>query len=204
MNPASLLTFWGVTFFLIVVPGPDWVFILAAGAGHRVVLPAVGGLMLGYSLLTLLVAAGVAGLVERSPLVLTALTIVGAGYLTHLGISILRHPGVIHASDKDRSHSPLLRGIGVSALNPKGLLIFLALLPQFTDPDGAWPLRLQLAALGLMFVLTCGVFYVVVGYSAARILDTRPQAARLSSRASGGAMIIVGLVLVLERLIFSK
>jgi threonine/homoserine/homoserine lactone efflux protein len=220
MDPNLLLAFWGVTFLLVVVPGPDWAFTLAAGARDRVVLPAVTGLVLGYALLTVLVAAGVGALVARSPLVLTALTAVGAGYLVHVGISVLRRPGALHidhgdapdttdtrctperASARPASTSAIVsRGVGVSGLNPKGLLIFVALLPQFTDPGGRWPATVQLAALGLVFVVTCGAFYTVVGHSARAILGARPGVARLVSQISGAAMVLVGLLLLIERIL---
>jgi threonine/homoserine/homoserine lactone efflux protein len=156
VNPTLLLAFWGATFLLIVVPGPDWAFILAAGARDPVVFPAVTGLMIGYAALTVFVAAGVGALVGHSPLFLTVLSVVGASYLIYLGISLLRHPGSLHARgssdpdgpDTDRrpasasrapTRSPVLRGIGVSGLNPKGLLMFVALLPQFADTNGTWP-----------------------------------------------------------------
>jgi threonine/homoserine/homoserine lactone efflux protein len=207
LNPILLLTFWGVTTLLIVVPGPDWALILATGAGQRAVLPAVGGLMIGYSALTLLVAAGVGALVGRSPILLTALTVVGAGYLSYLGFSLLRHPASRAGDDSDvrrAGRSPLLRGVSVSGLNPKGLLVFVAVLPQFSDADGSWPLGAQLATLGLVFVLTCGAFYAVLGYSARTVLGARPAAARMVSRVSGGAMIVVGIVLLLERIFSAR
>jgi threonine/homoserine/homoserine lactone efflux protein len=220
VDPKLLLAFWGVTFLLIVVPGPDWAFTLAAGARDRVVLPAVAGLVVGYSLLTVLVAVGVGALVARSPLVLTTLTAVGACYLVYVGTSVLRHPRALHVDDGDgdapdatgtrrtaRTGSAhpastaaiVSRGVGVSGLNPKGLLIFVALLPQFTDPRGRWPATVQLGTLGLVFVVTCGAFYTLVGHSARAILGAKPAAARLVSQMSGAAMIVIGLLLLVER-----
>ena len=102
------------------------------------------------------------------------------------------------AASSDRA--TLLRGIGVSGLNPKGLLVFLALLPQFTTPHGSWPLTLQLAVLGLVFTLTCALFYLSMGSLVRRILAARPAVARLISRVSGAAMIVIGLLLLAERL----
>ncbi len=203
MNPSLLLAFWAVTFLLIVVPGPDWAFVLASAARDHVVLPAVSGLMLGYILLTVLVAAGVGAIVGQSPLFLTALTTVGASYLIYLGVSLLRHPASLDtdagpSSSRPSSRSHIGRGIGVSGLNPKGLLIFVAMLPQFTDSHGTWPLSLQLALLGLVFVATCGAFYTIVGFSARAILTAKPATARLISRISGAAMILVGLILLVE------
>ena len=196
---------------LIIVPGPDWAFVLAAGARDKVVLPAVTGLMLGYGLLTLLVSAGVGALLARSPFFLIVLTAVGASYLIYLGISLLRHPGALHTdqsadcsgSGRISTRARVLRGIGVSGLNPKGLLIFLAMLPQFTDTHSPWPLPLQLAVLGFVFVVTCGMFYTAVGLRARRILRTKPTTSRLISTVSGAAMILLGLTLPIERLLTS-
>jgi threonine/homoserine/homoserine lactone efflux protein len=193
-----LLAFWGVALVLIAVPGPDWAFVLATGGRDRVVLRAVAGLVIGYCLLTAVVAAGLGEVLARSPAALTVLTAIGAGYLVWLGAALLRHPAEPHAAAA-ASGSRLLRGIGVSGLNPKGLLIFLAMLPQFTDAHGAWPVQVQLAALGLVFAATCGAFYTVVGLGA-RLVSGTPRAARLTSRISGTAMIAVGAVLVAERI----
>ena len=194
-----LLGFWGVALLLIAVPGPDWAFVIAAGIGPRVVLPAVGGLMIGYSLITAVVAAGLGAVVAGTPFVLSGLTIAGAAYLAYLGIGLLRRPGTYAAPDEAApAVAPVLRGIGVSGLNPKGLLIFLALLPQFTDPGGRWPPAVQLAALGLVFVLTCGGFYVLLGLGARGVLRTRPATARIVSRVSGAAMVVIAVLLLVE------
>jgi threonine/homoserine/homoserine lactone efflux protein len=206
MRSGLVVTFWGVTVLLIVVPGPDWAFTLASGLRDRVVCPAVGGLMIGYAILTAVVAAGVGALVAQNPVVLTVLTVVGAGYLIYLGGTLLAGPATLHGptTADDPTASPwqrrVLAGIGVSGLNPKGLLIFLALLPQFTDPNGTWPVPAQLTVLGLVFVLSCGVFYSALGLSTRAILRTRPAVSHAVSRLSGAAMLIIGLFLLVERL----
>ena len=202
MNLDLLVAFWLVAVALIAVPGPDWAFILAASTRDRVVLPAVAGLVIGYSALTALVAAGVGTVIAATPSVLTVLTVVGAAYLMWLGIGMLRSPGALHAdrsSDATASGGHVLRGIGVSGLNPKGLLVFLSLLPQFTAPHASWPVPIQLAVLGFTFVATCTVFYIAVGYGAQRTLAASPTAARVMSRISGSAMIVVGIAFLLER-----
>jgi threonine/homoserine/homoserine lactone efflux protein len=94
----------------------------------------------------------------------------------------------------------LVKGIGVSGLNPKGLLIFVALLPQFTDPDTRWPLAGQIGALGMIFVVTCGVFYLCLGSLARTILHARPATARAVSRIAGAGMVVIGALLLGERL----
>jgi threonine/homoserine/homoserine lactone efflux protein len=87
-----------------------------------------------------------------------------------------------------------------SGLNPKGLLIFLALLPQFTTPHGRWPVAAQISLLGLVFTITCAVFYFALGAFARTVLRARPTAARAVSRVSGAAMILIGFTLLADRL----
>ncbi len=90
---------------------------------------------------------------------------------------------------------------GVSGLNPKALLLFLALLPQFTDPAAPWPFPVQLAVLGLVHTASCAVVYTLVGTGARRVLRARPAAARAVSRFSGVAMIAIGVGLLAEQLL---
>lgn len=201
MNLGLLLAFWGVVVLLIVVPGPDWAYTLASGLRDRSVLPAVSGIVLGYLVLTAVVAAGLGAVVTGLPIVLTVITVVGAAYLGYLGITMLARPGAIHAGATPGASawSRVARGIGVSGLNPKGLLIFVAILPQFTDPSAGWPFALQVAVLGSLFAASCGVFYLAIGLSASAILRTRPAVSTVVSRISGAAMIVVGAALLVER-----
>jgi threonine/homoserine/homoserine lactone efflux protein len=200
----AILAFWLVSLLLIVVPGADWAFTISAGLRARSVLPAVAGLVIGYAAVTAVVAAGVGALVAGSPAALTGLTLVGGGYLIWHGASTLAHPAtpatVAVAGPMTTRWNVLARGVGVSGLNPKGLLIFLALLPQFTDPHRSWPVAGQIGLLGLTFMATCAVFYLGLGLFARSVLHTRPSAARTVSRLSGAAMIVIGLLLIAERL----
>ena len=152
MAAGSVLAFWAVALLLIITPGPDWAFTISAGLRGRCVYLAVSGLLLGYTVVTLVVAAGVGALVAGSPSTLTGLTLVGGAYLMWHGASILRHP-VTPATSADASArtewQTIMQGVGVSGLNPKGLLIFVALLPQFTDPNWTWPIAGQIGVLGL-------------------------------------------------------
>jgi threonine/homoserine/homoserine lactone efflux protein len=198
----SIVAFWGAALLLILVPGPDWAFTISAGVRHRSTVPAVAGLALGYAGMTLVVAAGVGAVVARSPSALTTLTLAGGAYLIWHGIRTLfrtgseRAPEEVHAGT---SRAILARGIGVSGLNPKGLLVFLALLPQFTDVHGSWPLAAQLALLGLVFTATCAGFYLVLGTFARTILRDRRRTAAAVTRIAGAGMVIVGAVLILDR-----
>lgn len=220
MNLALLAAFWSVAIVLIVVPGPDWAFTIGAGLRDRNVVWAVGGIVLGYVALTLVVAAGVGVAVSRHPFVLTVITVAGAGFLGYLGVRLLARPGAIIPPEaggridgttrvaegssteaETSSWVQLRRGAGVSCLNPKGLLIFIALLPQFTDPDASWPFFVQVIVLGLAFAATCAVFYTALGLSARAVLSIRTGLARLVARISGTAMILVAVGLLIEQII---
>jgi threonine/homoserine/homoserine lactone efflux protein len=218
MAASTIAAFWGIALLLIIVPGPDWAFVLSSGLTSRSVLPAVGGLVLGYSAITVVVAAGVGAIVARSPGLLTGLIITGGLYLMWHGIRTFARPAAlprragpassapvgpsrVSPSSVNTEHGTLARGMGVSALNPKGLLLFLALLPQFTSPNASWPVPAQLAALGLVFMLSCGAFYLCLGSFARNVLFARPATAHLIIRLSGIAMAVVGAVLLAERLI---
>jgi threonine/homoserine/homoserine lactone efflux protein len=204
MAGGTVAAFWAVSFLLVITPGADWAYAIAAGLRHRVVLPAVGGLLVGHLAATAVVAAGVGALVARSPLILTVLTAVGALYLVWLGIGMLAQPAAPQAHTQEPSGSWLrqaAKGAGISGLNPKVFLLFLALLPQFTDPDAVWPIAAQIVVLGLVHVASCAVVYTGVGTGARRVLRARPTAARAVTRFSGTAMIVIGVVLLAEQLI---
>jgi threonine/homoserine/homoserine lactone efflux protein len=209
MAIGSIGAFWAVSFLLVLVPGADWAYAIAAGLRDRTVLPAVGGLLAGYVALTVVVAAGLATLVAGSPLVLTVLTAVGAIYLVRLGIAALSRPSVAEAADDPAGAGEpgaswrrrLAKGAGISGLNPKALLLFVALLPQFATRGTAWPFAAQIALLGLVHTANCAAVYTGVGTAARRVLRARPVVARAVTRCSGVAMIVIGVLLVADRLL---
>ena len=210
MAASSITAFWAVAVALIVVPGADWAYVIGTVLGNRSVLLAVGGIVLGYAAMTVFVAAGVGGLMARTPAALTALTMAGGLYLVWLGAKTVAGPTApaitsdgapSDGAPSGSGRATLARGIGVSGLNPKGLLVFLAILPQFTSPRASWPLTVQLAVLGLVFTLTCAAFYLCMGSFAGQILRARPGAARAITRFSGTAMIVIGVLLLAERLL---
>ena len=204
MAASSVAAFWVVSSLLIMVPGADWAFTISAGLRGHSVVPAVGGIVLGYAAMTVIVAAGVGSLVAKTPAFLSALTVAGGLYLMWHGTTTVARPSAPRtpaAAPARTGRVTLARGMGVSGLNPKGLLLFLALLPQFTNPRWSWPLAGQLGLLGVVFMLTCAVFYFCLGSFARKILLARPAAAPAVTRISGAAMIIIGALLLIDRLI---
>jgi threonine/homoserine/homoserine lactone efflux protein len=94
-----------------------------------------------------------------------------------------------------------VKGAGISGLNPKVFLLFLALLPQFIDPIADWPLAAQVVSLGLVHGASCALVYTGVGAGARLVLRARPTAAQAVTRFSGAAMVLVGVLLLVEQLV---
>lgn len=204
MATSSVVAFWAVAALLIIVPGADWAFTISATTRAHSIVPAVSGLAIGYLGVTAVVAAGVGALVASTPAALTALSVIGGLYLVWHGATTFAHPStpeVTTAPDGASTWRTLAKGIGVSGLNPKGLLIFIAMLPQFTNPEGDWPVAGQIGLLGLVFTLSCALFYLVLGLTAQAVLHARPAVARGVSRFSGAAMVVIGALLIAERLL---
>ena len=213
MNTELLLACWGMMTLMVLVPGPDWAYIIDSGMRDRTIVPSLAGILVGYLAAVTAVAVGVGAAVSALPWVLVGLTFAAAGYLAFLGVRVLRQPPAIVAADAAeqgdtggaattataRPWLRLVQGAGVSGLNPKGLLVLVVLLPQFTDAASAWPIPLQLAVLGLIFVGSCALVYSVVGMGARAVLRVRPSAIRILSRVSGAAMIVLAVWLVVEQ-----
>ena len=206
MDAQLLLACWGMMTFMVLVPGPDWAYIIAAGTRDRTIVPALGGILIGYLVAVIAVAVGVGAALAALPWALVVLTLAAAGYLSYLGVRILLHPPAVESAGESgpqresRAWLRLAQGVGVSGLNPKGLLVLVVLLPQFTDAAGDWPIPVQLAVLGLIFVGSCALVYSVVGVGAKAVIRARPSAMRVVSRVSGAAMVLLAIVLVGEQL----
>ena len=213
MNTELLLACWGMMTLMVLVPGPDWAYIIDSGMRDRTIMPSLAGILVGYLAAVTAVAVGIGAAVSALPWVLVGLTFAAAGYLAFLGVRVLRQPPAIVAAHSAaqgdtggaattsaaRPWLRLVQGAGVSGLNPKGLLVLVVLLPQFTDAASAWPIPLQLAVLGLIFVGSCALVYSVVGMGARAVLRVRPSAIRILSRVSGAAMIVLAVWLVVEQ-----
>ncbi|WP_155056575.1 LysE family translocator [Streptomyces blattellae] len=203
MDPGTLISFLAVVLLLVCVPGADWAYVISAGLRGRSALPAVAGLVAGYALHTALATAGLAVLVGGSPGLLTALTVAGAGYLVWLGWGVLRNPGVPGAGRAVAASRGrvFLRGATISGLNPKGLLLYLSVLPQFlVTGAGQLPVPVQTATLGVLHMACCAAVYLTVGVTARAVLGARPAAARAVTRTSGAAMLGIGAFLLVQRL----
>lgn len=206
MNPQLFLAFLVVAGALACTPGVDWAYSIAAGLKQRSFVPAVAGLCGGYVLHTALLVAGLAALLTGVPGVLGWLTVAGAAYLLWLGLSTIRSWrgasfGTAEVRAPANQFRTFLQGMGTSGINPKGLLFYVALVPQFVSPEASLPVPVQSGLLGLTFVLLVAVVYTGVALLSRKLLHSRPGAARKVTLASGIIMVALGAVLLSEQLV---
>ena len=195
MEARSLLLFFLTVFPLICTPGPDILFIASQGIskGQLASFRAVAGVILGYAAHAILSAFGIAALVSASPFLFYVLKWVGVIYLIFLAISMLysaaqKKDGItIYESEYEKIS--LWRGFFTSFLNPKGLLMYLAILPQFISPDGNT--AAQALVLSVLFILGCALVYSAVG-----ILSSKVHGHQISDRSRRRYEALAGSLLI--------
>jgi threonine/homoserine/homoserine lactone efflux protein len=202
-----LVEFLLTVYVVILIPGPSVTFVVSRGValGRRAALTTVVGNSAGFALQLLLVSIGVGSIVARSDAVFTTLKVIGAVYLILLGIRNIRDRkelarvfGVADVAPK-RVRRILREGFFVGATNPKGLILFTAVLPQFIDRS-AGRATLQILTLGSLCVviglLSDGAWAVASGTARAWLGRSSKRLELLSG--TGGAMLIgLGAVLAI-------
>lgn len=152
-----LLAFAAMSFLLIVIPGPSVLFVVgrALAQGRRAALITVVGNMLGEYVIVVAVAFGIGSVVERSAPVFMALKFAGAAYLVYLGVKAVRQRRSLHTAFTSGGRArgivrTLWEGFAVGVANPKTMVFFAALLPQFVDRSQGH-VAVQMLFLGLIF-----------------------------------------------------
>ncbi|WP_282699530.1 LysE family translocator [Streptomyces sp. CC219B] len=196
-----LLAFAAMSFLLIAVPGPSVLFVVgrALAQGRRAALMTVAGNTAGAYVLIVAVAFGIGSVVERSVLLFTALKLAGAAYLVYLGVRAWRDRGALRAAfaeDGAAPHSGLRtfwEGFAVGVSNPKTIVFFAAVLPQFVD-RGAGHAAAQMLLLGLVFNAIALASDSVWGLAAATARGWFARSPRRLSLVGGvGGMTMIGL-----------
>lgn len=201
-DPGRLATFCLVSLLLIVVPGPSVMFVVsrALALGRRAAFATVAGNAVGEFVLVVAVSFGIDAIIQRSLVAFTVLKLVGAAYLVYLGVRTYRRRGELGAVlDRVQVRRATWRVwadafvVGVS--NPKSLVFFGAVLPQFVDA-AAGHVTAQLLVLGLIFVAIALASDSAWGLAAgtARAWFARsPRRLRMVGGAGGLTMIGLGL-----------
>jgi len=205
---SNLLLFASIIVVLALTPGPDVIYITTRGMaqGRRAALLSTVGICIGYLVYTMLAALGVSALLQSSVIAFDIVRYTGAIYLVYLGIRTLlsKHGGplTLGAVNPAPPGRILQQGILTSMLNPKGILVFAALLPQFVNAHlGSVPL--QMTAFGLTFTLICLCIYGGYAYLSGSLgekLATQPRFASVLRWLTGSVLIGLGVrLLFLER-----
>lgn len=167
---------------LIFTPGPDMLFILSQvmGKDAKAGMMATVGVCLGYLVHSILVALGIAAIIVSFPLLFESIRWLGIAYLLFLAITLLK--SVFSSKsiviEKKRVSNPIKKGFFTALLNPKGMLIYFAILPQFMTKSGntvTQGLILSCIFIGLCLVVYCGLSLIFAKLSQKTQLDERKQ-----------------------------
>jgi threonine/homoserine/homoserine lactone efflux protein len=201
INPQNLTQFVLASVAIILVPGPSVMFVIARAVawGRLTALITALGNALGMLLLSVFIAVGLGPLLQRYELLLIIVQVLGGMYLIHLGIDAWRHKQE-HADDmvkieevKPSNYQILRQGFTVGALNPKALVFFSAVFPQFVDPD-VGSITIQLLFFGAIFTALAlvldGTWGVLVGSSRDWFVTSRN---RLVFLRTVGAVVMMAL-----------
>ncbi len=208
--PSRIWEFVATSIVIILAPGPTVLFIIAravAWGRKTAVLTAVGGI-LGSFILSALIAVGLGPLLQRSTLAYAIIQWGGGLYLIYLGVDSLRHRH-FHASEMIETHGreptslkSMQEGFLVGVLNPKTLVFYAAILPQFIDRKKG-SITAQLLLLGALFAAMALISDVSWGLLAgtARNWLAGDTKRLIALRVVGGCvMVILGTLVIFSAL----
>ena len=204
---AHLLAFTLTAFALIVVPGPSVLFTVsrALALGRMAGVATVAGNTVGVYAQVVAVAFGIGALVERSVMVFTIVKLGGAAYLIFLGVQAIRHrqklAEMLGSRIENKSVARVMAdGFVVGIGNPKAIVFFAAVLPQFVDrPAGQVPQQMLL--LGAIFAgiaLLSDSGWALVAGSARAWFGRSPRRLELVGGTGGLVMIGIGATLAVS------
>ena len=201
MDLSLWMTFVGATVLLLIIPGPTIVLVLtyALTQGKRVALASAGGVALGDFIAMTTSLVGLGALVMASATLFVALKWVGAAYLVWMGIGMIRSAGSTKAIQIEDAPQLSARAVFrnaavVTALNPKGIVFFIAFVPQFIRTDAA--LAPQFAILIATFVGLATINVLIYALLADRLRSTirRPSVLAWMTRVGGSVLIAMGVL----------
>lgn len=204
IEPAKFILFIGVSWALIIAPGPDMLYVITRGVaqGRRAGMLSAVGVICGILVHTIAAAFGLTLILQTSAFAFLIVKYLGAIYLITLGIKAWQEKSTFSLQTSSSSVSfrrVFWQGVLSNVLNPKIAIFFLAFLPQFVD-KGSSQVTLQMVILGLTFACFGLCFLLVVGYSSGNIgswLTRRPHYAQLLQRLAASILIALGVRLAL-------
>lgn len=202
LDPDVLPSFILAVTLVALAPGPDNTFIAAVGLsrGARAGALSAVGMALGMVVHVVAAGLGLALLLQSISWALTAVQVLGAGYLAYLALVTLRsaRSSIVRAEIPDAAI--LRRAFITNLTNPKVILFFVAFLPQFTR-EGSGPIAAQLLSLGAVFLvvgLLCDLTIGVVAGRLGRAIGQEGAAGTAVSTVAGATFAVLALVLATE------
>ena len=209
--PSRLPEYFIAAMVIILAPGPSVLFVIARAIawGRATAVFTVAGNVTGAFSLSVFVALGLGPILQKSEVAYTAVQWGGGLYLMYLGFDAIRQRSA-HAADMTNQGdtAPSIRrsmrdGFWVGALNPKGVVFFAAVLPQFIDRERG-SVTAQLILLGAIFAILAfvsdGTWGMLAGTARNWLATDAKRLERL--RATGGViMIILGLSVLLSAIV---
>lgn len=202
MSWDTYLIFVVTTAVVCLTPGPAALLVVAQGMsrGFRPSFWAIAGIALGNAVYFALSATGVAALIVASGTLFSVIKWIGVAYLFYLGLSALRSKASALTVSRDTQHAAsgpraFWQAMVVELSNPKALLYFVALLPQFIDPSR--PVAMQM----LIFGVTC-IALDTAAYSLYAWLGSKTQRftanerfVKTSNRTAGALLMLAGAMM---------
>lgn len=202
----NILLFLGLSWVLIVTPGPDLIYVLTKGIanGKRAGLISAVGVVLGILVHTVFAAVGLSAILQTSALAFTMIKFVGAGYLIYLGVKSLlgSKDWKISQGAPSSNRKLFTQGLLSNTLNPKVALFFIAFLPQFISTTSTVSVPIQLITLGLLFATCTLIFLSLLGYFSGAVglyLNRKKKLASIIQYISGVVMVMLGVRLAFTR-----
>jgi len=204
IDPAKFALFVGVSWALILAPGPDMLYVITRGMAHgrRAGIVSAIGVICGILVHTTAAAFGMTLIFQTSALAFLMVKYLGAIYLIYLGIKAWQDKSIFSLQPSfagASSRSLFWQGVMSNVLNPKIAVFFLAFLPQFVD-QGSGQITLQMTILGLTFALFGLCFLALVGYFAGSVgawMSNQPHYTKFFRWLSGGILFVLGARLAL-------
>lgn len=188
---------------LIFTPGPDMLFILSQvmGKDAKAGMMATLGVCCGYLVHSILVALGIAAIIVSFPVLFETIRWLGIAYLLYLAFSLLKSVFSKNALniEKKTSANPIKKGFFTALLNPKGMLIYFAILPQFIDKSAdtvSQGLILSFIFISLIFVVYCSLSILFSKISQKTQMDERKQ--KWVDGTSGGLLALAASWLIIN------
>jgi leucine efflux protein len=194
----DLTTYIIGTIFIILLPGPNSLYVLSVAAkrGVRAGYQGAAAVVVGDTVLMVLAAAGIGSLLVAYPKIFMVIKYAGGAYLVWVGIQLIRgaiqrwQPGAgngesgVEVTSQDAAH-PFKRALVISLLNPKAILFFVSFFIQFVDPAYPHP-ALTFAILGGILQLISIAYLSALILAGTRVAATFRRRHRLTAAMTGG------------------